>query len=72
MQSTYLINHGCGPCFFLKGGLICDGFRELEAYIACSVGQLAGGSRVILVISGHWEEDAPTVSASANPLLFYD
>lgn len=49
-----------------------DGFRELEAYLARFAGQLAEPPRTILVISGHWEEDTPTVNAAAHPPLLYD
>lgn len=72
MQPTIFINHGGGPCFFLRGGPMRDGFRELEAYLDGFAAQLAAPPRAILVVSGHWEEPYPTVNAAARPPLLYD
>lgn len=72
MQPTFFINHGGGPCFFLEGGPMRDGFRELEAYLSAFAGRLDPTPKAILVISGHWEEAVPTVNAAKNPSLLYD
>ncbi len=72
MQQTYFINHGGGPCFFLEPGFLRSAFRELEDYLKGFAAALPERPRAILVVSGHWEEDVPTVNAGAAPSLLYD
>jgi len=49
-----------------------DTWRELETYLRGFLATLTEPPRVIVAISGHWEEDVPTVNASANPSLLFD
>ena len=72
MQPTYFINHGGGPCFFLHPGQMRDTWSELEAYLRGFAAALDETPRAILVISGHWEEERPTVNAGAAPPLLFD
>ena len=72
MQPTYFINHGGGPCFFLEPGFLRSAFRELEAYLKGFAAALPERPETILIVSGHWEEDVPTVNAGAAPALLYD
>lgn len=72
MQPTYFINHGGGPCFFLEPGPMRTAWSELETYLWDFAGTLTQRPRAILVISGHWEEDRPTVNAGAAPALLFD
>lgn len=72
MQPTYFINHGGGPCFFLEPGPMRDTWRELEAYLRGFADTLAAAPRAVLVISGHWEEQCPTVNVGAAPELLFD
>lgn len=72
MQPTYFINHGGGPCFFLEPGPMRDTWRELETYLRGFTSELDERPRAILVISGHWEERAPTANAGPAPDLLYD
>ena len=72
MQPTYFINHGGGPCFFLEPGPMRDTWRELETYLEGFADSLSERPRAILIISGHWEEDRPTVNVGAHPTLLYD
>ena len=72
MQPTYFINHGGGPCFFLNPGPMRDAWSELEGYLRTFTATLAEPPRAILIISGHWEEDRPTVNAGAAPNLLFD
>ena len=72
MQPTYFINHGGGPCFFLEPGPMRDTWRELETYLAGFAVSLSEPPRAILIVSGHWEEDRPTVNVGARPPLLYD
>ena len=72
MQPTYFINHGGGPCFFLEPGPMRDTWRELETYLKGFADSLAERPRAILIASGHWEEDRPTVNVGVHPALLYD
>ena len=72
MQPTYFINHGGGPCFFLKPGPMRSAWHELEDYLREFAGSLPEQPRAILVISGHWEAAQPTVNSGATPPLLYD
>lgn len=72
MQPTFFINHGGGPCFFLEPGPMRDTWHELETYLRGFLATLTEPPRAILAISGHWEEDVPTVNAGAHPSLLFD
>ncbi len=72
MQPTYFINHGGGPCFFLEPGFFRSAFQELEEYLTGFAAALTERPKAILIISGHWEQTAPTVNAGATPPLLYD
>lgn len=72
MQPTYFINHGGGPCFFLELGPMRAAWRELEDYLSRFADHLREPPRAILVVSGHWEEDHPTVNAGPAPSLLFD
>ena len=69
---TYFINHGGGPCFFLEPGPMRDAWRELETYLNGFASALPDLPRAILIVSGHWEEDRPTVNAGGAPPLLFD
>lgn len=47
-------------------------WSKLERYLRDFMKTLAEQRRAILVISGHWEEDVPTVNAGAHPPLLFD
>lgn len=70
---TLFIPHGGGPCFFMdpprQGPDPWKSMGDHLRGIAASIGQRP---RAVLVISGHWEETRPTVTASAAPPLIYD
>ncbi len=72
MQPTFFINHGGGPCFFLEPGPMRAAWHDLEAYLCGFVDTLAEPPRAILAVSGHWEEQVPTVNAGAHPPLLFD
>ncbi len=72
MQPTFFINHGGGPCFFLDPGPMRETWAALEAYLRGFMARLAEPPRAILIVSGHWEERAPTVNTGARPTLLYD
>ena len=69
---TLFIPHGGGPCFFMDWpgdphmwDRMADFLRELPTSIRTR-------PKAILIISGHWEEDAFTVGTAAHPELIYD
>jgi aromatic ring-opening dioxygenase catalytic subunit (LigB family) len=68
---TFYISHGGGPCFDMAwpNG---NPFAGLERYLADFAGALGGRPRALLVISAHWEAEAPTVTTAARPPLIYD
>lgn len=72
MLPTFFINHGGGPCFFLEPGPMRSAWQELEDYLAGLGDSLSEQPRAILAISGHWQEDLPTVNVGANPPLLFD
>ena len=72
MQPTFFINHGGGPCFFLKPGPMRDTWRGLEGHLRTFMARLDQRPRAILIVSGHWEEREPTVNAGAHPPLLFD
>ena len=72
MQPTYFINYGGGPCFFLEPGPMRDTWSELEGYLRRFADTLSERPRAILIVSGHWEEDRPTVNAGTSPPLLFD
>jgi aromatic ring-opening dioxygenase catalytic subunit (LigB family) len=67
---TYFISHGGGPWPWMDGG-----FRRQFDKLEDSLGGIArevGKPRAVLMVSGHWEEDRPTVQASERPGMVYD
>ena len=72
MQPTYFINHGGGPCFFLEAGPMRGTWHELEAHLRTFADRLDAVPLSILIVSGHWEEDRPTVNTGAAPPLLFD
>ncbi|MCC2976731.1 dioxygenase [Sphingomonas sp. PL-96] len=72
MLLTFFINHGGGPCFFLEPAPMRETWHGLETYLDGFMATLPEQPRAILAISGHWEEDMPTVNAGARPPLLFD
>lgn len=72
MQPSFFINHGGGPCFFLEPGPMRDTWKPLGDYLRNLTSTLLEKPRALLVISGHWAEEVPTVNASSAPPLLYD
>lgn len=61
------ISHGGGPMPLLGD----PGHREMVERLTEIANRLRKPS-AILVISAHWEESVPTITAGANPQLIYD
>ena len=71
---TLYIPHGGGPCFFMETppGLppgLWDGMAAYLRGIDASIGQRP---KSVLVISGHWETERPTVNVAMRPPLLFD
>jgi aromatic ring-opening dioxygenase catalytic subunit (LigB family) len=69
-RPTYYIPHGGGPWPFMP-----ERAAGLESLTAFLTGLLAGAEpapRAIVVVSGHWEEPLPTVSARSDYSMLYD
>jgi aromatic ring-opening dioxygenase catalytic subunit (LigB family) len=48
------------------------GYDALRHYLEGLLGSLPERPKAILVVSGHWEEDIPTVSTSPAPPMLFD
>lgn len=73
-QPAIFLSHGGGPCFWMEwpepiGRHGWDGLRD---YLSGLVATLPERPRAFLVISAHWEEEVPTIGASATPEMIYD
>ncbi|PNG27430.1 DODA-type extradiol aromatic ring-opening family dioxygenase [Methylocella silvestris] len=70
---VWFIPHGGGPCFFMDPPPKApDAWKKMEAYLRGISAAAGVRPRAILVVSGHWLEKRPTVTAGANPPLIYD
>lgn len=72
-QPSLFIPHGGGPCFFMKWTMgPPDTWEKTRAFLESIPASLPEKPQALLVISGHWEEDVPTVGATKSPELIYD
>ena len=67
---TYFISHGGGPWPWLDGPFRRQ-FDRLEASLA-QIAREVGKPNAVLMISGHWEADRPTVQSGEAPGMVYD
>ncbi len=70
---TLYISHGGGPCFFMQPppGFPPDLWDNLANYLRGIPAAIRQRPRAVLVISGHWECEVPTVlNAESHTLLF--
>lgn len=72
-QPTLFIPHGGGPCFFMdpppQAPHLWDKMGDYLRGIAASLPQRP---KAILVISGHWETERPTLNVAPRPSLLFD
>ncbi len=68
---TYFIPHGGGPCFFMEWDPP-ETWRKMGGWLQGMARDVGGKPKAIIVISGHWEEEAFTVTAGSRPALIYD
>jgi aromatic ring-opening dioxygenase catalytic subunit (LigB family) len=71
---TLYIPHGGGPCFFMEvsPGLPADLWERMASYLRGLDASLGIRPKAVLVISGHWETQQPTVNGAAHPPLLFD
>ncbi|WP_156841693.1 DODA-type extradiol aromatic ring-opening family dioxygenase [Novosphingobium aquimarinum] len=72
---TFFIPHGGGPCFFMDWSLMggpADTWDKTEHWLRGLVETLPARPKGIVVISGHWEEDAYTASTAEQPEMIFD
>jgi len=70
---TLFIPHGGGPCFFIDPPAddphMWDG---LASYLRGIDASLGTRPKAVLVVSGHWETERPTVNMAERPTLLFD
>jgi aromatic ring-opening dioxygenase catalytic subunit (LigB family) len=70
---TLFIPHGGGPCFFMEPPRgEPDPWKTMGEHLRGIAADIGRRPKAVLVISGHWEESRPTVTAAAAPPLIYD
>lgn len=73
MPALY-IPHGGGPCFFMEPmpGFPPGLWDNMAAYLRGIPAAIGVRPKTVLVISGHWECDVPTVLSPENHTLLFD
>ena len=70
---TLFIPHGGGPCFFVDPPAHDPHMWEgLASYLRGIDASLGARPKAVLVISGHWETERPTVNVAERPSLLFD
>ena len=71
---TLFIPHGGGPCFFMEPawGLPADAWDGMAAYLRGIDASLGVRPKAVLIVSGHWEADRPTLNTAERPALLFD
>lgn len=68
---TFFLTHGGGPWPYM-GGEYGQAFAKLGQSLSELPTRLPAQPKAILVVSGHWEAQAFTVSSAAHPGMLYD
>ncbi len=71
---TLFIPHGGGPCFSMEPPppLPRDLWDSMAAYLRGIAQSIGTRPQAILIVSGHWEADVPTVNTAQAHSLYYD
>jgi aromatic ring-opening dioxygenase catalytic subunit (LigB family) len=67
---VYFLSHGGGPWPYVSD--LRQMFARTEREFKALPGRLPEKPKAVLVITGHWEEDAFTVSTAERPPMVYD
>ncbi len=68
-QPVLFLPHGGGPCFFMEGS---EKWAHMADYLRAIENSLPRKPDAIVVVSGHWETEKPSVTSNAHPPLLYD
>ncbi|MEQ9164474.1 MAG: class III extradiol ring-cleavage dioxygenase, partial [Ilumatobacter fluminis] len=68
---VYAISHGGGPWPWIKDLMPVD-WDPLEQSLQAIPTEAGTAPKVVLVVSGHWEQHAFTVQTSPKPPMLYD
>jgi aromatic ring-opening dioxygenase catalytic subunit (LigB family) len=72
-QPSMFLPHGGGPCFFMEWTWgPADTWHATQRFLQGVAASLPAAPKVLLVISGHWEEPGFTAGAAPDPQLIYD
>ncbi len=72
-QPAIFLPHGGGPCFFMDWTMgPADTWNSTQRFLESVASTLPEKPKALLVISGHWEEPAFTVSTADRPQLIFD
>jgi aromatic ring-opening dioxygenase catalytic subunit (LigB family) len=73
-QPAIFLPHGGGPCFWMDAPppFGRHAWDKLRGYLEGLVASLPERPKAFLVVTAHWEEEAPTVSVAAAPSMIYD
>ncbi len=72
-QPAIFLPHGGGPCFFMDWTWgPADTWNSTQHFLEGLAGTLPAVPKAMVVVSGHWEEQAFTASAAEAPELIYD
>jgi aromatic ring-opening dioxygenase catalytic subunit (LigB family) len=69
---SYFIPHGGGPCFFMEWPGNPHMWDNMAGFLKTLGDDVGQRPKAVLVISGHWQEDAFTVNAGTHPPLLFD
>lgn len=72
---SFFIPHGGGPCFFMDWTVMggpADTWDKTERWLRGMIATLPEKPKAILIISGHWEEDAFMAANSSAPEMIFD
>lgn len=70
-QPTLYIPHGAGPCFFMQWDPPHE-WDNMAAFLRGLANTLPEQPSAIVMVSAHWRTDTVSVTAAANPALYYD
>ncbi len=72
-QPAIYLPHGGGPCFFMDWTWgPADTWNATQRFLEGLTATLPEPPKAMVVISGHWEEPAFTVSSAPRPQLIFD
>jgi aromatic ring-opening dioxygenase catalytic subunit (LigB family) len=73
MLPTIYLPHGGGPCFYMEWTMGPPHMWErLAAWLRGLDASLPSRPKALVVVSGHWEEPLPKVTAGPQPPLYFD